>query len=29
MKADNFNIVSPAMVTGSGVPSGLASLFNS
>jgi molybdate/tungstate transport system substrate-binding protein len=27
MKADNFNIVSPAMVTGSGVPSGLASLF--
>jgi molybdate/tungstate transport system substrate-binding protein len=29
MKADNFNIVSPAMVTGSGVPSGLATLFNS
>jgi molybdate/tungstate transport system substrate-binding protein len=29
MKADNFNIVSPATVTGSGVPSGLTSLFNS
>jgi molybdate/tungstate transport system substrate-binding protein len=29
MKADNFNIVSPATVTGSGVPSALASLFNS
>src|ERR1700728_1260060 len=29
MKADNFNIVSPATVTGSGVPSGLASLFSS
>jgi molybdate/tungstate transport system substrate-binding protein len=29
MKADNFNIVSPATVTGSGVPSGLTSLLNS
>jgi molybdate/tungstate transport system substrate-binding protein len=29
MKADNFNIVSPATVTGSGVPSALASLFSS
>ena len=29
MKADNFNIVSPATVTGSGVPSGLTSLFSS
>jgi molybdate/tungstate transport system substrate-binding protein len=29
MKADNFEIVSPAKVTGSGVPSALASLFNS
>ena len=29
MKADNFNIVSPATVSGSGVPSGLASLLNS
>ena len=29
MKADNFNIVSPATVTGSGVPSALASLLNS
>ena len=29
MKADNFNIVSPATVTGSGVPSGLASLLKS
>jgi molybdate/tungstate transport system substrate-binding protein len=29
MKADNFNIVSPAKVTGSGVPSDLASLFSS
>lgn len=29
MKADQFNIVSPATVTGSGVPSGLTSLFNS
>jgi molybdate/tungstate transport system substrate-binding protein len=29
MKADHFNIVSPATVTGSGVPSGLASLFSS
>jgi molybdate/tungstate transport system substrate-binding protein len=29
MKADNFNIVSPATVSGSGVPSALASLFNS
>jgi len=29
MKADNFNIVSPATVTGSGVPSDLASLFSS
>jgi molybdate/tungstate transport system substrate-binding protein len=29
MKADNFNIVSPATVTGSGVPSSLASLFSS
>jgi molybdate/tungstate transport system substrate-binding protein len=29
MKADNFNIVSPATVTGSGVPSGLTSLLGS
>jgi molybdate/tungstate transport system substrate-binding protein len=29
MKADNFNIVSPAKVTGSGVPSGLTSLLHS
>jgi molybdate/tungstate transport system substrate-binding protein len=29
MKADSFEIVSPATVTGSGVPSGLASLLNS
>jgi molybdate/tungstate transport system substrate-binding protein len=29
MKADNFEIVSPAKVTGSGVPSALASLFSS
>jgi molybdate transport system substrate-binding protein len=29
MKADQFNIVSPATVTGSGVPSSLTSLFNS
>jgi molybdate/tungstate transport system substrate-binding protein len=29
MKADQFNIVSPATVTGSGVPSALTSLFNS
>jgi molybdate/tungstate transport system substrate-binding protein len=29
MKADHFNIVSPATVTGSGVPSDLASLFSS
>jgi molybdate/tungstate transport system substrate-binding protein len=29
MKADNFEIVSPAKVTGSGVPSDLASLFTS
>jgi molybdate/tungstate transport system substrate-binding protein len=29
MKADQFNIVSPATVTGSGVPSDLTSLFNS
>ena len=29
MKADNFNIVSPATVTGSGVPSSLTSLFSS
>ena len=29
MKADNFNIVSPATVTGSGVPSALSSLFSS
>ena len=29
MKADNFDIVSPATVTGSGVPSGLTSLFKS
>jgi molybdate/tungstate transport system substrate-binding protein len=29
MKADNFNIVSPATVTGSDVPSALASLFSS
>jgi len=29
MKADNFNIVSPATVTGSGVPSDLTSLFSS
>lgn len=29
MKADKFNIVSPATVTGSGVPSGLTSLFSS
>ncbi|MGH3223968.1 MAG: extracellular solute-binding protein, partial [Streptosporangiaceae bacterium] len=27
MKADNFNIVSPATLSGSGVPSALASLF--
>jgi molybdate/tungstate transport system substrate-binding protein len=29
MKADNFEIVSPAKLTGSGVPSALASLFSS
>jgi len=29
MKADNFNIVSPATLSGSGVPSALASLFSS
>ena len=29
MKADNFEIVSPAKLTGSGVPSSLASLFSS
>ncbi len=29
MRADHFGIVSPAVVTGSGVPSGLASLFKS
>jgi len=29
MRADNFEIVSPAKVTGSGVPSALASLFSS
>ena len=29
MKADNFQIVSPAKVTGTGVPSSLASLFSS
>jgi molybdate/tungstate transport system substrate-binding protein len=29
MKADQFNIVSPAVVTGSGVPSGLSSLLHS
>jgi molybdate/tungstate transport system substrate-binding protein len=29
MKADNFEIVSPAKVTGSGVPSGLTSLLGS
>jgi molybdate/tungstate transport system substrate-binding protein len=29
MRADNFEIVSPAKVTGSGVPSSLASLFSS
>ena len=29
MKADQFGVVSPAKVTGSGVPSDLASLFQS
>ena len=29
MKADHFEIVSPAKLSGSGVPAGLASLFKS